>query len=47
MLRRDLHLLRELPVRLDELAGLVAQLAEATATNTNACGYAMTGVSPG
>ncbi|HSZ28549.1 MAG TPA: hypothetical protein VK784_02180 [Pseudonocardiaceae bacterium] len=31
-LRRDLHLVREVPARLDELAGLVAQLAEATAS---------------
>jgi hypothetical protein len=33
-LRRDLHRLREVPARLDELAELVAQLAEATATAT-------------
>jgi hypothetical protein len=37
-LRRDLHLLREVPARLDELAGLVAQLAEATATTTGTSG---------
>ena len=39
-LRRDLHLLREVPARLDELADLVAQLAEATATasTSNAVG---------